>query len=86
MAKLNKKQKYFKKVISDLLLSINAERPKAKNIVWNINPVHKPKEVIIPFFLLSRLWLITNKISGPGVKVKANDDIRNNNISCILWI
>jgi hypothetical protein len=25
-------------------------------------------------------------MSGPGIKVKANDDIRNNNIWSILWI
>ena len=45
--------------------------------------IPKNKDVIIPCFLFTTLWFITNNMSGPGIKVNANDDIRNNNISCM---
>ena len=46
------------------------ESPKLTAAVWAINPVHNPQAKIIPaFFPRVILCVITNKISGPGIKV-----------------
>ena len=68
------------------LVSINAESPNTRINVWITRPEQRPIEIKKPDFLFSRLWFKTNNMSGPGIKVKANDDIRNNNIWSILWI
>ena len=62
------------------LFSIKADKPNTINDVWIINPEQRPIEIKNPFFFFFKLWFITNRISGPGINVRTNDDIRNNNI------
>ena len=62
------------------VISIKDYKTKTINDVWIINTEQRTIEIKNLFFLFSKIWCITNRISGPGINVRTNDDIRNNNI------